>query len=72
MGSGADNVSRRPRLESRIVGQEGAIIASRVFNECEPHNTYTSEWKLHEEHIAINAEQGATDGEHETQQEDWS
>jgi len=35
-GSGAMSVSRTPRIESMIVGQDGCIIASRTFNECEP------------------------------------
>ena len=32
----------------------------------------TEEWKLHEKHIAIDTEQGAADGEHETQHEHGS
>jgi hypothetical protein len=32
VGWGADNVGRRPRPESMIVGQQGYIIASLAFN----------------------------------------
>jgi hypothetical protein len=32
VGLGADNVGRRPRLESMIVGQRGDIIASLACN----------------------------------------
>jgi hypothetical protein len=32
----------------------------------------TEEWKLREEHIAIDTEQGAADSEHETQHEHGS
>jgi hypothetical protein len=35
VGLGADNVGREHPTESIIVGLEGAIIASRAFNECE-------------------------------------
>jgi hypothetical protein len=38
VGSGAINVSRKPRLESMIVGREGCSIASRTPNECKPQH----------------------------------
>jgi hypothetical protein len=36
LGLVADNVSRRPQLESMMVGPEGCSIASRPLFYCEP------------------------------------
>ena len=38
VGSSAINVSRTPRGESMIVGQEGCLIASLVSFHCKPQH----------------------------------